>query len=200
MSTIDVPGGTATLRHPDDMTARHRRPLQVITATLGVARFREIIAAQAETFDEAIVEIGLTENEHALLFRMTDATIYALLAGWTLPAPLPADVDEVQDIPAPVYDRLAVETAKVMSAFLAASGVAGDGTPIDRFGVDSVEDPASPTGASAGSTGSSAAGATRRTSKATTKRSGGTPRTATGRPSGSRTSSSSTTRGKRSSG
>lgn len=179
-TTVQLPNGhSATLRDPKDMTVRHRRPLQILTSTLGQKRFMEIVLAQAKTVAEAIEELGLTEHEHEILFRMTDATVYGLLESWTLDEPLPSSADDVMDIPGWAMDVLAVETGKVMAAYMAERGTNPNGTPIDPFSVDAADDPSSPTGASAGSNGSSAAGAGRRTSKTTTKRSGGSPRTGT---------------------
>jgi hypothetical protein len=149
---------TAVLRDPKARTVRQKRPLTMLYSMLGQERLNEIVNARAEfeapedatpeqqqaaeaATEAAVHALGLSEQEWDLLFRTTDAAIYSLLASWTLPAPLPANVAEVADLPEAVYNAIAAAAAKVESDHVLAEG----------FDVGSAQEPDSPTGASAGS-------------------------------------------------
>lgn len=152
-TSVDLPGGyTAVLRDPAVRTIRQKRPLQMIYTQLGTERLTEITKIRASVDEEqdedgsavtsAMHALGLTETEWDLMFRSTDAVIYSLLSAWDLPQPLPRTLDEITDMPEPVYNALASACAKVEADFVLKDG----------FDVGSVEHPESPTGASADST------------------------------------------------
>jgi hypothetical protein len=152
-TTVEIPGGTATLRAPEDLTARHTRPLKSVMLALGPERFAEaassdaVKAAQAAGNNPAagmalIAELDLTEDEASLLEKVNDAIVWKWLANWTIPRPLPTSIDEILDWPDTLRDALVEATAPVEAAHQAAEAN-------DRFGVAAVEDPQSPTGASA---------------------------------------------------
>jgi len=151
---VPIPGGSAKLRNPSDLPERYRRPLKIITTALGGERLQQIMDAAEgpeESVNDVAEKIGLDEREIELLLRMTDASIYALLDSWTLPLPIPTSVAAVQDMPGPVYDALSEQTAKHAAALMTGPGteVTPAGDVVDTFTVDAIEDPASPTGASA---------------------------------------------------
>lgn len=141
-TVVDIPGGTATLRDPAQLTVRQRRPLQVLVASFGQKRFEQVVTAQGDEDDpDALENLHLTESEWDAMFKMTDATIWSLLGAWTrdgVEQPLPATVEAVGDLPGEVYDALTTATAKVQAAHMAATA----------FGPDGMEEPNSPTGPS----------------------------------------------------
>lgn len=174
MITVQIPGGEAVLRDPRALTVRQKRPIEIIIEQLGMIRLRDIILAQSisppegveltdaevETFardkEAGIKSLQITRTELELLFEMSDATIWALLAEWwdldeagqrTTLHDLPRSVDEIQSLPRDIYDALAEETGKLQAADMLKHG----------FDLDGIEEPASPTGASEGSTTSSEA-------------------------------------------
>lgn len=154
MSTIvEIPGGTAVLRDPSEVTARHSRPYRKIVLSLGLGRFAEIIeadtvravmSADIENDAAAIAklsdEMNLTEDEAEKLERLSDALIVKWLASWSLPQPIPTTIDEVLDMPDKLRDALAGHIGKAEAANMEEES---------RFNVGpAVEDPDSPTGAS----------------------------------------------------
>lgn len=167
---VKIPGGTAFLRDPRTLTVRQKRPMQIIVAQLGSTRFQEICTAQAimpppsanldamqwqeaiDASENALQVLQLTDREFELLFRMTDAAIYGILKSWTLvddagePVPLPRNVDEVGDMDGTLQEILALHTASMQAEYIARHG----------FDLDAIEDPESPTGASAESSQPSA--------------------------------------------
>lgn len=166
--TVLIPGGAAVLRDPRTLTVGQKRPMQIVQARLG-KRFQQIVTAQAilpppnaeltdEQWADAAEEAGaametlqLTEQEYELLFRLNDAAMYAIIQSWTLvdddglALPLPRNVDEVALMRDDVYTVLSLHVASMQATFMAENG----------FGLDSIEVPDSPTGASAGSSPSS---------------------------------------------
>lgn len=158
---VRIPGGTAVLRNPATLSVRQKRPLQILAQTLGTRRYSEIIdarnvapppddmmtPAQKEAAEQAAIDaqdaLHLTRNEWAILYEMTDATIFALLDSWTIPVELPTSIDDVQEIAdSGVYDALAVAAGAFMAEHIAKNG----------FGLEAIEHPESPTGASGEST------------------------------------------------
>jgi hypothetical protein len=154
-TTVDIPGGTATLRDPDKLAVRHRRPMQVLVGVLGPARMREVAHAIQAGGVDGLHSLGLSEHEMETVLRLTDATVFALLESWTVDAPLPRSMDDVGDMDARVYDVLTAVCGRINADFIASQPVGDDGQPVDVFGPDGVEDPDSPTGASVASRGRS---------------------------------------------
>lgn len=159
--TIDIPGGTAEILTPDEMTPRRNRAVQVIALQAGPV-LKKMQSAGSLTLPDGTVkenpdaadlpDVELTESEAAMFFKITDATIYANLKSWTLtlpdgtPRPRPETVDAVQDIPQDVYDALSAAINSQQAASTA-----------DRFEPNdaTVADPASPFGSSGDSAASS---------------------------------------------
>ena len=149
---VPIPGGSARLRPGVNLPERYRRPIKALVTQIGESRMRQIVTANSDSTEGLTVEIALTEHEANVLMRITDAVIYALVESWTLDLPLPDSPAAVQDLPGHIYDALAQGTAKEGAAILAPAGAVltdADGSAVDTFTVDAVEDPASPTGASA---------------------------------------------------
>ena len=144
---IEIPGGTATFRDPDQLAVRHRRPVQVLAGVLGHERAQQI--GQALAGGATLDSLSLDEREYLILLRMNEATLFALLESWTIGDPMPQSADDVGDMNCVVYEALMAEASRI--------NMAAD----DGFTLAAVKDPESPTGASAGSTGRSAAVARR---------------------------------------
>lgn len=151
----DIPGGKAVFADPSDpITERKRRPAKSIAAALGT-RFEQIVNArvvtdalgnpltpevgEARTAENmAVLQITAAEFDH--IWELQDATTWAQLVSWTLDAPLPASPADLADLDAELYDALTIIGGRI-----GAETITGEG-----FTVASVEDPASPTGASEG--------------------------------------------------
>ena len=171
-STIDIPGGQATFRGPDEITARGRRAILLLAQEIGVPRFQAITEALNDP--DAAALLGQTRAERALMLTMPDATIFAHLQSWTLDRPLPETVEDVGDLPVPLYDALLAEATRISQEMIKNAPRDADGQVIaDRFGVGAVEDLGSPTGASVGSNGRSTGAAARRAPSDHKKPSGG---------------------------
>jgi hypothetical protein len=164
--TIDVPGGTATFVDPnsDEMTPRRTRPIEEITLELGDVLDRvttaRTVAVAAEIADgktpeqaEAAVDtqpdlIGpdiVLDRRQARLFReLQDAITWAHLLAWDLDRQLPAQPDDLLDLPKDLYLALSVHAAKL-------SKDARTGSKSFDLSTESLENPASPTGPSGAS-------------------------------------------------
>lgn len=157
--TVEIPGGTAELLSPEELTPRRQRAVQVIALQSG-SLIKKMEGAKTLRLPDGTVkesteataadlpEVELTEREAELLFKIQDASIYAHLQSWTLDIPRPETVDAVQDIPGPVYDALSEELTKQEAEAKAESFEPNEAT---------LEDPASPFGSSSASETSSAA-------------------------------------------
>lgn len=154
--TVTIPGGTAEILGKDELTARRQRAIEVV-ALLSAPVVKKVQAAgRAVTPDgqeitaagsaeaqavaaDAIASVHLTEDEAALFFKIQDASIYAHLLSWTLPAPRPDSIDAVQDMPVNVYEALREAVNDATQADPAESFEPNDA---------SLENPDSPSGSS----------------------------------------------------
>ena len=151
------PPGVATLREPHEVTERHRRPIKVLMMQMNPARFAGFIGSD----DDELPDIEFTEGEAQSFASLADHTIFSALVSWSLDLPLPTSADDCMDIPGHIYDALEKVTSGVGEALKASPGVDvnvtkdADGATVteaaDPFtlGPNTVEDPTSPTGASA---------------------------------------------------
>jgi hypothetical protein len=162
--TVTIPGGTAELLTPEEMTPRLQRVTQVIALQASPLMKKLNSAGTLKMPDgtvkdnpgaavENLPDVELTEREAHLFFSITDASIYAHLKSWTLvdaagePLARPATIDAVQDIPSPVYDALS-------AAINAMKPVTAQFEPDE----ETLEDPGSPFGESTISPQAPAAG------------------------------------------
>jgi hypothetical protein len=163
-TTVDLPDGqSAVLRDPGQLTAGQKRPLKILVQSLGARRFQEVVDAQPQdlpddaTDEQRVAEmeaaadrldaLRLDEREWDLLERMGDATLFALLDSWTLPQPVPDTIAGLADLRDIEYQMLSQAAGRVYAEHVKANG----------FTAASVENPASPTGASEPSRGPSEA-------------------------------------------
>lgn len=131
-TTIDIPGGTAELWEPRELTPRRRKPSELLATMLGRTVGQLQVAGRlvcegliAEDRTELLNEDGspkfpgpdleLTRSQLALINELNDVGAWALLKSWTLDLPLPATADDFLDIPADVYDAIRTAVAKVMT-------------------------------------------------------------------------------------
>lgn len=103
MAKIDLPsGGWASLREPEAMPERLRRP--VIRLATGL---RHLYTDDGE-FDEKLLDDASLD----LLDRYNDAGVVAFVAEWSYTTPVSADA--LLDLPAPDYDALRSAVAPLL--------------------------------------------------------------------------------------
>ncbi len=133
---VEIPGGTAVLRDPDDLKIRHRRLVEsaAVAASGVLARIPQDAlgdGSDPEAVAEAAAALSMTRAEADAMYELQDATIVALLERWTLPDDLPT-METVGDMDPKVYDALA-EATKAAGAKVAAATDFGpdpeDGSP-----------------------------------------------------------------------
>jgi hypothetical protein len=154
--TIEVPGGEVVLLDaPGEMTPRRRREIEIVASRIGrkieviqnasrILCDGDVVVDQSEEKDaEGELkftggDVEVSEREFRLMNRLNDAVAWAMLKSWTLPQPLPASPEEfLDDCPIAVYDVLREKAAEISAGLELAAA---------QFGVDGVEDTASPTG------------------------------------------------------
>jgi hypothetical protein len=143
-------GGTVTFRTMAELPPRQRRRIKPYVLALS-GRLEQMSQAATITVDGKVAAssakltgpaLTMSLDEAELFTDMQDQTTLAVLAAWSLPFPLPSTLDELLDVDdttgrVGLYDFLSEQAAKVTADAISAAG----------FTVDSVEDPASPTGA-----------------------------------------------------
>ena len=115
MSTIEIPGGTATFR--DKLTTeRQRRPIKVAASAASDAIGEvadQIVDGDVKPEDVKMSDIHMDLAGAASMATFQDAVILAYLESWTLPQPLPTSIDAMLDLDPDVYDALSVEAARI---------------------------------------------------------------------------------------
>lgn len=119
MRTVDIPGGTAVLRDRSELTVRQKRAIEkaLIHIAPALPKMMEIkqradAAMSGEDGQEragvqeqdAQSQPALSDEEIDNSYALQNATIIAYLHSWSLPDPIPADIE---DMPADVYEALA---------------------------------------------------------------------------------------------
>lgn len=101
MSTIvQIPGGTATLRDPADLTERGRRLMQTALIPLQSLAGKMPASVRKEAQGGAEVNAAQfisTRQEAAAMLEFRDAAVIALLKDWSLDEPLPT-IDTLLDL------------------------------------------------------------------------------------------------------
>lgn len=143
MKTVDIPGGTATLREKDDIKVRQRQLVEsrAVAAASALEKLPED-RDELEGFD--ITQSGLTGAEADALFDLQSATIVAAIASWSLPGPIPT-MDTIGDLDGDLYDELGVVTSSVGKEIVAPD----DFDPTDPRSPEFKSSPTTPSGASA---------------------------------------------------
>lgn len=109
--TVEVPGGSAVLRDPDELSERQRRVVRKAVFAAAADALGDELPTEA---GQAPTSVHLSAATPDLMFGTRDAAIVASLVSWTLPDPLPT-VETVQDLPAGLYDALAEASAGLIS-------------------------------------------------------------------------------------
>lgn len=116
---VDLPnGGWAEIKDPEELTNRDRKLLR--RYVLGMRATREKLLAAGITpgvtpadlspEEEERLEGLLDADELDAISNVQGAFIVAYTASWSLDGPLPT-MDTVDDLPGPVFDKLADATA-----------------------------------------------------------------------------------------
>lgn len=117
---IEIPGGFASLRAPQDVKQKARRRLEMasIKASPIFGKINEArrVASEKRGRDVdpseiSLIDLGLSPEEFDALYEVQTATILAYLESWTLERDLPASADDLDDLPSGLYDALRAATA-----------------------------------------------------------------------------------------
>lgn len=95
-------GGWADIRSKEEVNVRGRRGVRVISGAIGDTVLRAL--AKVETTED-YEALGLTEEQIDLIQRTQEATVVALLAGWSYDEPLPT-LANIGDLGVTRYDAL----------------------------------------------------------------------------------------------
>lgn len=122
--TTAVPGGMARWFAPGELTPRRSRDYELIAAEIAPltqraidARAITVAGGETRAFDGFTgPAVGLSRHELAAFLELTDAATIAYLKEWTLERPLPETVDELLELPRPLYEALTRHGSKLMAA------------------------------------------------------------------------------------
>lgn len=119
--TVELPGGTATLLGPDELTNRDVKLLQrsARVAATAAVKMREAgyVEGQPETWASAMYALNDDELDQIDLYQRT--CVIKRLESWTLtlpdgtPRPIPASPDEVDDLPRPIFEPITTAAADI---------------------------------------------------------------------------------------
>lgn len=114
MKTVDIPGGTATLREKPDVRVRDKRLVEAagIAAAPLLARLPADSAGKLALSETQVLGLGISAHDMALLWDINDAAIIAVLASWTLNCPLPT-LQTLGDLDPDLYEALSNACAEL---------------------------------------------------------------------------------------
>jgi hypothetical protein len=138
MHREDLPDGQwAMIRDREEITRKGKRSILVIASQLASI----LPQIQGATDETDMADLPLTEAQADAMMRLSEASVVALLAEWSLPDPLPT-LDTVGDMPATLFEALEQATAKDAAVVAATSldmapgggadpkGSSGDSAPL----------------------------------------------------------------------
>jgi hypothetical protein len=112
---IEIPGGSATIRSPEDVKQKARRRLEM-ASILASPVYKQINDARkklerekggkVDPGDVNLMELGLTREDFDAMYEVQTATVLAYLESWTLERDLPKTAEELDELPAGLYDAL----------------------------------------------------------------------------------------------
>jgi hypothetical protein len=119
--TVQIPGGTAELFEPKELTPRRQIPSKALLyrsdKLLGkLATARRVTSPDGETDERPELDgedVRLTEHEAITLEEIQYATTWGFLKAWTLNIPLPATWDALLDVPLEVTTALNEAVSKL---------------------------------------------------------------------------------------
>lgn len=140
-----IPGGMARWYAPGELTPRRSREYELIAAEMQPLVEKAIEARVITVEDGEVREfagdtgpaVTLTRHELRAFMELTDAATWAHLKDWTLDRPLPADMDELLDLPRPLYEALTQHGAKLLAAKGADFALPADAESMDEVDEDS---------------------------------------------------------------
>jgi hypothetical protein len=161
--TVEIPGGTAELFEPKELTPRRRIPAKAIMyrsdeMLAKISSARRVISPAGEVEENPALQgpdVRLTQYEAETLEHLQYATTWGYLKSWTLDIPLPATWEDLLDIPSSIVDPLTDAVQKLGNSEVAAEF---------EMSIENLEDKESFTGASEKSKTQSGANAKRRNS------------------------------------
>lgn len=112
---VSIPGGSASIRDAKDVKQRARRRLELAAIAAGPlfdrvnARRRQMSREQGREVlpsEVSMMELGLAREDMDLLYEIQTATILAYLESWTLDQDLPRTQEDLDELPAELYDAL----------------------------------------------------------------------------------------------
>lgn len=126
-----IPGGMAKWFAPGELTPRRSREYELIAAEMAPLIQKTVDARTIRTDDGQTwafedfggPDIGLSRKELRAFLELTEAATWAHLKEWTLDRPLPADADELLDLPRPLYEALTQHGSKLLAATRPGFGV-----------------------------------------------------------------------------
>jgi hypothetical protein len=126
MSTIIIiPGGTAELYDPKELTPRRRIPAKSLLNRSDDLLLKLVMARRVttpdggtETEDENLPgpDLRLTPHEAEIIEHIKYATAWGYLKSWTLDRPLPASWEDMLDLPDGIADVI-VDTVNSMPVY-----------------------------------------------------------------------------------
>jgi hypothetical protein len=119
--TVQIPGGTAELFEPKELTPRRRIPARALMRRSDQLLGKIAAAGRVESPDGRVEEnpiltgpdVRLTQYEAETLDHMQCAVTWGYLKSWSLDIPLPATWEDLLDIPSDIVDTLSNEVAKL---------------------------------------------------------------------------------------
>lgn len=147
---IPVPGGQARFYSQAELTPRRTRALDVMLTHLGprmqeLAAAQQVTAANGDTVADPVrpgPAAYISEDEAEKFNELNDIAAWVYLKSWTVDRQLPADVDEILDLPTPLYRAIVNHAAKLVAATVYADQFTVDALPDDP---DEEADPDLPT-------------------------------------------------------
>lgn len=117
---IEIPGGSATIRSPEDVKQRARRRLEMASIVASPVykrindarkKLEQEQGHKVEPGDVNLMDLGLTREDFDAMYEVQTATVLAYLESWTIERELPKTAEELDELPAGLYDALREGTA-----------------------------------------------------------------------------------------
>ena len=113
--TVELPGGTATLLDATELTNKDVKLLQrsARVAATAATKMKEAgyVEGDSSSWGNALFALSDDELDQIDLYQRT--CVIKRLESWTLDRPMPTTVDEVDDLPRPIFDPLTIAAADI---------------------------------------------------------------------------------------
>ena len=111
---ITLPGGTAVLKDKSELTNKEMKRLSKaqMVAAAGALHAQEL-GFDKEDKDTWVFVARLTPEEMDAVDTFQRAAVVERLVSWTLPRPMPQNIDEVDDLPLSIYTPLTIAAADI---------------------------------------------------------------------------------------